>query len=134
MCRQGGGQRRLSDGLLCRSIARGAFAVLGSIGVVAQLPNVHRLLKRHDIDVDVLTAGQYKRTLTVFGENTEEGREKFLAELNTVHDLFKRYVAERRPDLDIEAVATGEAGMARRHCPGGWSTRLAPARRILPSA
>ncbi|SEM20226.1 protease SohB [Halomonas caseinilytica] len=85
------------------------FAVLGSIGVVAQLPNVHRLLKRHDIDVDVLTAGQYKRTLTVFGENTEEGREKFLAELNTVHDLFKRYVAERRPDLDIEAVATGEA-------------------------
>ncbi|MDN3526380.1 protease SohB [Halomonas sabkhae] len=84
------------------------FAVLGSIGVVAQLPNVHRLLKRHDIDVDVLTAGQYKRTLTVFGENTEEGREKFLGELDTVHDLFKQYVAERRPRLDMQEVATGE--------------------------
>ncbi|RTR04985.1 protease SohB [Halomonas nitroreducens] len=84
------------------------FAVLGSIGVVAQLPNVHRLLKRHDIDVEVLTAGRYKRTLTVLGENTEEGREKFLEDLETIHGLFKRYVAERRPALDIEAVATGE--------------------------
>lgn len=84
------------------------LAVLGSIGVVAQLPNVHRLLKRHDIDVEVLTAGRYKRTLTVFGENTEEGREKFLEELDNVHELFKKHVAERRPGLDIEAIATGE--------------------------
>jgi serine protease SohB len=84
------------------------FAVIGSIGVVAQLPNLHRLLKRHDIDVELLTAGRYKRTLTVFGENTEEGREKFLEDLETTHELFKRHVAERRPGLDIEAVATGE--------------------------
>lgn len=84
------------------------FAVIGSIGVVAQLPNLHRLLKRHDIDVELLTAGRYKRTLTVFGENTEEGRDKFVEDLETTHQLFKRHVAERRPDLDIEAVATGE--------------------------
>lgn len=84
------------------------FAVLGSIGVVAQLPNIHRLLKRHDIDVEVLTAGRYKRTLTVFGENTEEGREKFVDDLERTHELFKRHVADRRPGLDIDAVATGE--------------------------
>ncbi len=84
------------------------FAVLGSIGVVAQLPNVHRLLKRHDIDVEVLTAGRYKRTLTVFGENTEEGREKFVEDLENTHELFKRYVAERRSGLDIDSAATGE--------------------------
>lgn len=84
------------------------FAVVGSIGVVAQLPNVHRLLKRHDIDVDVMTAGRYKRTLTVFGENTDEGREKFVEDLEGIHRLFKEYVAARRPQLDIEAVATGE--------------------------
>ncbi|SEK21501.1 protease SohB [Halomonas daqiaonensis] len=84
------------------------FAVIGSIGVVAQLPNLHRLLKRHDVDVEMLTAGRYKRTLTVFGENTEEGREKFREDLETTHELFKRHVAERRPGLDIEAVATGE--------------------------
>ncbi|MFG6160374.1 protease SohB [Halomonas sp. 1390] len=84
------------------------FAVIGSIGVVAQLPNLHRLLKRHDIDVELLTAGRYKRTLTVFGENTEEGRDKFVEDLETTHQLFKRHVAERRPALDIEAVATGE--------------------------
>ncbi|TDB05462.1 protease SohB [Halomonas marinisediminis] len=84
------------------------LAVVGSIGVVAQVPNVHRLLKRHDIDVEVLTAGRYKRTLTVLGENTEEGREKFIDDLERTHELFKRHVAKRRPELDIEAIATGE--------------------------
>ncbi|GHC26463.1 protease SohB [Aidingimonas halophila] len=84
------------------------FAVLGSIGVVAQLPNVHRLLKRHDIDVEVMTAGRYKRTLTVLGENTDEGREKFRGDLQHIHDLFKQYVGQRRPGLDIDSVATGE--------------------------
>jgi len=84
------------------------FAVIGSIGVVAQIPNVHRLLKKHDVDVELLTAGRYKRTLTVLGENSEEGRAKFLEDLESTHDLFKHYVAERRPELDVEKVATGE--------------------------
>ncbi|KFF49154.1 peptidase [Gammaproteobacteria bacterium MFB021] len=84
------------------------FAVIGSIGVVAQIPNVHRLLKKHDVDVELLTAGRYKRTLTVLGENSEEGRAKFLEDLQSTHDLFKRYVGERRPQLDLEQVATGE--------------------------
>ncbi len=84
------------------------FAVLGSIGVVAQLPNVHRLLKKHNIDFEVLTAGEYKRTLTVFGENTDKGREKFQEDLESVHELFKGFVARYRPRLAIEEVATGE--------------------------
>lgn len=84
------------------------FAVLGSIGVVAQLPNVHRLLKKHDVDMEILTAGEYKRTLTVFGENTEKGREKFQQDLETTHLLFKNFVARYRPQLDIDRVATGE--------------------------
>ncbi|MCQ9423126.1 protease SohB [Pseudomonas sp. LJDD11] len=90
------------------------FAILGSIGVVAQLPNVNRLLKKHDIDFEVLTAGEYKRTLTVFGENTEKGREKFQQDLETTHELFKGFVASYRPQLDIDEVATGEVwlGMA----------------------
>lgn len=84
------------------------FAVIGSIGVVAQIPNVHRLLKKHDVDVELLTAGRYKRTLTVLGENSEEGRTKFLEDLQSTHDLFKRYVSERRPSLEVDTVATGE--------------------------
>lgn len=84
------------------------FAMLGSIGVVAQIPNIHRLLKKNDIDVEVLTAGDYKRTLTVMGENTEQARQKFLQELQTTHDLFKQFVVRFRPQLDIDAVATGE--------------------------
>jgi serine protease SohB len=90
------------------------FAILGSIGVVAQLPNVNRLLKKHDIDFEVLTAGEYKRTLTVFGENTEKGREKFQEDLDITHDLFKNFVARYRPQLAIDEVATGEIwlGMA----------------------
>nr|BFE89674.1 protease SohB [Pseudomonas brassicacearum subsp. brassicacearum] len=84
------------------------FAILGSIGVVAQLPNVNRLLKKHDIDFEVLTAGEYKRTLTVFGENTEKGREKFQEDLDITHELFKNFVSNYRPQLAIDEVATGE--------------------------
>src|SRR5690554_3788356 len=72
------------------------FAVLGSIGVVAQLPNIHRLLKKNNIDVEILTAGEHKRTLTMLGENTEQGREKFLQDLQTTHDLFKKFVVQYR--------------------------------------
>lgn len=89
-------------------IVSAPFAVLGSIGVVAQLPNVNRLLKKHDIDFEVLTAGEYKRTLTVFGENTEKGREKFQEDLDITHQLFKDFVARYRPQLHIDEVATGE--------------------------
>ena len=84
------------------------FAVLGSIGVVAQMPNIHRLLKKNDIDVEVLTAGEHKRTLTFLGENTEQGRAKFLQDLQTTHDLFKDFVGRYRPQLDMPTVATGE--------------------------
>jgi serine protease SohB len=84
------------------------FAVLGSIGVVAQLPNLHRLLNKYDIDFEVLTAGEHKRTLTVFGKNTEKGREKFQQDLEVTHELFKNFVSRYRPSLDINAVATGE--------------------------
>ena len=84
------------------------FAVLGSIGVVAQIPNVHRLLKEMKIDFEMLTAGKYKRTLTVFGENTDEGRAKFIEDIERIHAQFKQYVGERRPQLNIEEVATGE--------------------------
>ncbi len=92
------------------------FAILGSIGVVAQLPNFHRLLQKHDIDFEVLTAGEYKRTLTLFGENTEKGREKFQQDLEITHQLFKQFVSQYRPKLDIDSVATGEIwlGIAAR--------------------
>jgi serine protease SohB len=84
------------------------FAVIGSIGVVAQIPNFNRLLKKKDIDIEQITAGQYKRTLTMLGENTKEGREKFQEEVNETHALFKAFVIENRPSLDIEAISTGE--------------------------
>lgn len=84
------------------------FAVIGSIGVVAQVPNVHRLLKKHDVDVELLTAGEHKRTLTMLGENTEEGRRKFLEDLVDTHTLFKQHVQHRRPMLNIDQVADGD--------------------------
>ncbi|MCL2895747.1 protease SohB [Brenneria tiliae] len=89
-------------------IVAAPFAVVGSIGVVAQIPNFNRLLKNKDIDVELHTAGEFKRTLTLFGENTEQGREKFREDLNVTHGLFKQFVHQMRPSLDIDAVATGE--------------------------
>ncbi|GLS91496.1 protease SohB [Psychromonas marina] len=84
------------------------FAILGSIGVIAQIPNFNKVLKKHDIEFEQLTAGDYKRTLTMFGENDEQGRAKFKQELQETHELFKHFVSEHRPVIDIEKVATGE--------------------------
>lgn len=86
------------------------FSIIGSIGVVAQIPNFNKLLKKNDIDYEIVTAGKYKRTLTVFGENTEEGRSKFKDQLEDIHILFKNFVVSNRPKLkdNIEDVATGE--------------------------
>ena len=89
------------------------FALLGSIGVMAEMPNFHRLLKKVDIDYDVYTAGEFKRTVTTFGENTEKGKQKFREELQDVHVLFKDFIHENRPVVDIDTVATGEAWYGR---------------------
>ncbi len=99
---------------LADKIVAAPFSVLGSIGVVAQLPNFHKLLKKHDIDYEVLTAGEYKRTLTMLGENTEKGRQKFQEDLEDTHNLFKEFVGEFRPQVDLEQVATGEVWYGRR--------------------
>ncbi|WP_315983159.1 protease SohB [Aliamphritea spongicola] len=99
---------------LADKIIAAPFAILGSIGVVAQLPNFHRLLKKYDVDYEVLTAGEYKRTMTVLGENTEKGREKFIEDLEDTHLLFKEFVGEFRPQVDLEKVATGEVWFGRR--------------------
>jgi len=84
------------------------FAVVGSIGVVAMIPNVNRLLKKYDVDVELITAGEFKRTLTVVGENTDEDRAKFTEQIEEAHALFKDFVARYRPQLDMAAVGTGE--------------------------
>ncbi len=89
-------------------IVSAPFAVVGSIGVVAQVPNFNRLLKEHHVDFELYTAGQFKRTVTMFGENTPEGKAKFEEELQQTHQLFKHFVEKYRPKLNIESVATGE--------------------------
>lgn len=93
-------------------IVAAPFAIVGSVGVVAQLPNFYRFLKKKDVDVELLTAGEYKRTLTMFAENTEKGRQKFQEELEHIHDAFKDYVLKNRPQLKIEKIATGEHWLA----------------------
>jgi serine protease SohB len=95
-------------------IVAAPFAIIGSIGVVAQVPNLHRLLKKHDVDFQEMTAGEFKRTVSVFGEITERGRKKFQEELEDTHRLFKEFVHAHRPQLDLDKVATGEHWLARR--------------------
>ncbi|MGJ8693387.1 MAG: protease SohB [Thalassotalea sp.] len=84
------------------------FAILGSIGVIAQIPNFNKILKKNDVEFEQITAGEFKRTLTMFGENTDSAREKFAEEIEETHELFKTFVSEHRPSLDIAKVATGE--------------------------
>jgi serine protease SohB len=89
-------------------IVAAPFAVLGSIGVIAQVPNFNKVLKKNDIDFEVHTAGEYKRTLTMLGENTDKAREKFKQDLTEVHVLFKDFIVNHRPSVDVEKVANGD--------------------------
>lgn len=110
------------------------FALLGSIGVVAQLPNFHRLLQKHDVDFELVTAGKHKRTLTIFGKNTEEGRHKFEQELEETHGAFKDFVQARRPQISIEDVATGEVWLGVQALPQKLVDRLATSDQYLGEA
>ena len=93
---------------MANHITAAPFALVGSIGVVAEVPNVHRLLKKHSIDVEVLTAGEHKRSLTIMGENTRKGRDKFVEDLQQTHGLFKNWVKQQRPQIDLDEVANGD--------------------------
>jgi len=93
---------------IANHIVAAPFAVIGSIGVIAQLPNFHRALEARGVDFEQVTAGRYKRTVTMFGRTTDADRAKLREELEDVHALFKQVVATHRPGLDVEAVATGE--------------------------
>jgi serine protease SohB len=106
-------------------IVAAPFSIIGSIGVVASVPNMHRLLKKHDVDFQEVTAGEYKRTVTVFGELTEKGKQKFQSQLDETHGLFKDFVKSQRPKLDVDKVATGEYWLGRRALELGLVDRLA---------
>lgn len=101
-----------SGGYMMASVAdrliAAPFAILGSIGVLVQMPNIHRLLKKNDVDFEMITAGEYKRTLTPFTEVTEKGREKLKQDVEQMHVLFKQWVKQYRPVVDIDQIATGE--------------------------
>jgi serine protease SohB len=105
-----------SGGYLMASVANkilaAPFAIIGSIGVIVQMPNFHRLLQDKHIGFEQLTAGEYKRTLTLFGQNTAEDREKMKEEIEVIHALFKQSILQYRPNLDIQKVATGEHWLA----------------------
>jgi serine protease SohB len=90
------------------------FAIIGSIGVVMQMPNFHRLLKKNNIDYETLTSGEYKRTLTLFGEKTDKGRKKCLDELEEIHVIFKQHIATHRHHVNLNEIGTGEHWLAKR--------------------
>ena len=89
-------------------IVAAPFAIVGSIGVVAEIPNFNKLLKKHDVSYEQITAGEYKRTLSMFGENTPKGRKKMQEEVEEAHGLFKKFIATHRPKVSISKVSTGE--------------------------
>jgi serine protease SohB len=93
-------------------IVAAPFAVVGSIGVVAPVPNLHRLLKKNEIEFEEMTAGEFKRTVSVLGEITPEGREHFRGKLDATHEAFKAHVKQCRPNVDLAEVANGDHWLA----------------------
>jgi serine protease SohB len=96
------------------TICAAPFAIVGSIGVVTQIPNFQRFLEDKKIDAYLVTAGKHKRTIDIIGEVTEEGKSKLREELDDVHIAFKDHIAFARPQLKdkIEEIGTGEHWLA----------------------
>ncbi|WP_404340314.1 protease SohB [Pseudoalteromonas mariniglutinosa] len=116
---------------VAHQIVAAPFAIVGSIGVIAQIPNFNKILKKNDVDLELITAGEYKRTLTLFGENTDKGREKFKQEIEQTHGLFKSFVSAQRPSLDIDSVATGEHWFATQAMEKGLVDSIATSDDLL---
>lgn len=93
---------------VAHKIIAAPFAIVGSIGVLGQVPNIHRLLKDNQIDIEEHTAGKYKRSITMLGENTPEKIEKFKEDLSKTHHLFQEFVKQYRPQVNSEALSTGD--------------------------
>lgn len=107
------------------------FAIIGSIGVIAQIPNFNKILKKNDIEFEQITAGEFKRTLTLFGENTDQARDKFREEIQQTHELFKQFVSLKRPTLDLTEVATGEHWFASQAIEKGLVDEIATSDDVL---
>ncbi len=112
-------------------IVAAPFAILGSIGVIAQLPNFNRMLEGHGIDWEMITAGEYKRNVTMFGKNTDADRARLKAQLEDVHELFKEAVIAWRPGLDLARVGTGEHWYGKRALELGLADELKTSDQLL---
>lgn len=107
-------------------IVAAPFALVGSIGVVAQVPNLHRLLKRNNIDFEEITAGEHKRSVSILGEITPAGREHFRGKLDSTHEAFKAFVKQNRPNVDVDAVGDGDVWLATEALPLGLIDEIGP--------
>ena len=94
-----------------KKIIAAPFAIVGSVGVIAQVPNLHRLLKKYDIDYEEYTAGEFKRTVSYLGEISPKGRQKFMEQLEDTHQLFKEFIRRQRPQVNVDQISTGEYWM-----------------------
>jgi serine protease SohB len=105
-----------SGGYMCAAVAdkivASPFAYIGSIGVVAGMPNFVGLMKKIGIRYVELTAGENKRTLTPFSEPTPQKEAIELERLEAIHNAFKNLIKQRRPNLDIDKVADGNYWLA----------------------
>lgn len=119
---------------LADKIVAAPFAIIGSIGVVAQLPNFNRLLKKHDVDFELFTAGEYKRTVTMFGHNSAKAKDKFQSDLEDTHELFKDHVSQYRNNLNVEAVATGDIWYGQQALENGLIDQIGTSDQYLVDA
>lgn len=117
---------------VAHEICAAPFALIGSIGVVAGLPNFAKALDRADIDYLLFTAGKYKRTVTLFAPVDDDAKSKFQNDLDDIHEAFKAHVQKQRSNSlqNVDDLATGEAWLAV-NCPAGLVDRLATSAQLL---
>lgn len=112
-------------------IVASPFAVLGSIGVISEIPNAYERLQREGIEFQTITAGKFKRTVTPTKKITREDIKKSEADIAEIFNLFKGFVKSQRPQLDIDSVATGETWFGEDALARGLCDELGTADDVL---
>ncbi len=90
-------------------ILAGPFAIVGSVGVVAGIPNVKRLLEEKGVSYRLFVAGDKKRVVHFADDDGPEVREYMDEKLAGIHTQFLQAVEKHRGDrVKLDEVRSGD--------------------------
>ncbi|KZX82185.1 hypothetical protein A3715_00045, partial [Oleiphilus sp. HI0009] len=88
-------------------------SMLGSIGVIMEVPNFYNLLDRAGVQFHQFTAGKHKRLVSMTNKIGDAAKDQINQDLEKSHELFKNHVHTYRNSVNLESVSHGDVWSAK---------------------